>query len=125
MVLLHEAGPKGAERIAVCWADNRKVPQVAFKPAWTRHKNAAPFKNNDAMLEALPIGVIVFSGSGIVEKLADKARKLGNFVLALRKGGPMSALNGARNCVMFAERLPVSTSLTQNRWTGLENRGLF
>jgi hypothetical protein len=77
MVLLHGAGPKGAERIAACWADNRKVPQVAFKPVWSRHKNAAPFKRNDVMLEALPIGVIVFPGSGIVENLADKARKMG------------------------------------------------
>jgi hypothetical protein len=77
MVLLHGAGPKGAERIAACWADNRKVPQVAFKPDWTRHKNAAPFKRNDVMLEALPIGVIVFPGSGIVENRADKARKMG------------------------------------------------
>ena len=32
MVLLHGGSPKGAERIAACWADNRKVPQVAFKP---------------------------------------------------------------------------------------------
>jgi hypothetical protein len=29
------------------------------------------------MLEALPIGLIIFSGSGIVENLADKARKMG------------------------------------------------
>jgi hypothetical protein len=29
------------------------------------------------MLEALPIGVIVFPGSGIVENLADKAWKMG------------------------------------------------
>lgn len=64
MILLHEAGPKGAERIAARRADNRKVPQVALKPEWTRHKNAAPFKRNDAMLEALPIGVIVVPGSG-------------------------------------------------------------
>jgi hypothetical protein len=77
MVLLHGAGPKGAERIAACWTDNRKVPQVAFKPDWTRHKNAAPFKRNDVMLEALPIGVIVFPGSGVVENLSDKARKMG------------------------------------------------
>jgi hypothetical protein len=77
MVLLHGGGSKGAERIASCWADNRKVPQVAFKPDWNRHKNAAPFKRNDAMLETLPIGVIVFPGSGIVENLADKARMLG------------------------------------------------
>jgi hypothetical protein len=87
MVLLHGAGPKGAERIAACWADNRKVPQVAFKPDWTRHKNAAPFKRNDAMLEALPIGVIVFPGSGIVENLADKARKMGIPVWKFAKEG--------------------------------------
>ncbi|MBM3578413.1 MAG: DUF2493 domain-containing protein [Alphaproteobacteria bacterium] len=77
MVLLHCGGSKGAERIASCWADNRKVPQVAFKPDWSHHKNAAPFKRNDVMLESLPIGVIVFPGSGIVENLADKARKIG------------------------------------------------
>lgn len=77
MVLLHGGGCKGAERIASCWADNRKVPQVAFKPDWSRHKNAAPFKRNDVMLETLPIGVIAFPGSGIVENLADKARKMG------------------------------------------------
>jgi hypothetical protein len=87
MVLIHGAGPKGAERIAACWADNRKVPQVAFKPEWTRHKNAAPFKRNDAMLEALPIGVIVFPGSGIVENLADKARKMGIPVWRFAKEG--------------------------------------
>jgi len=77
MVLLHGGSPKGAERIAACWADNRKVAQVVFKPDWTRHKNAAPFKRNDQMLEVLPIGVIAFPGSGISENLADKARKMG------------------------------------------------
>jgi hypothetical protein len=77
MVLLHGGSPKGAERIAACWADNRTVPQVVFKPDWTRHKNAAPFKRNDRMLEMLPIGVIAFPGSGISANLADKARKLG------------------------------------------------
>jgi hypothetical protein len=87
MVLLHGAGPKGAERIAACWADNRKIPQVAFKPDWARHKNAAPFKRNDAMLEALPIGLIVFPGSGIVENLADKARKMGIGVWRFGKEG--------------------------------------
>jgi len=29
------------------------------------------------MLEVLPIGVVVFSGTGIQDNLADKARKLG------------------------------------------------
>ena len=77
MVLLHGGAPRGAERIAACWADNRKVPQVVFKPDWTRHRNAAPFKRNDQMLEALPVGVIAFPGSGISANLVDKAKKLG------------------------------------------------
>jgi hypothetical protein len=77
MVLLHGGTPKGAERIAACWADNRKVPQVVFKPDWNRHARAAPFKRNDRMLGVLPIGVIVFPGSGISANLADKAKKLG------------------------------------------------
>ncbi len=77
MVLLHGGSPKGAERIAARWADHRKVPQIAFKPDWTKHAKAAPFKRNDQMLNVLPIGVLVFPGSGIQENLADKARKLG------------------------------------------------
>jgi hypothetical protein len=77
MVLLHGGSPKGAERIAACWARSRKVPQIAFKPDWTRHAKAAPFKRNDQILDVMPIGVIVFPGSGISANLADKARKLG------------------------------------------------
>ncbi|HEY1258279.1 MAG TPA: DUF2493 domain-containing protein [Xanthobacteraceae bacterium] len=77
MVLMHGGSPRGAERIAACWADQRKVPQVVFKPDWNRDRNAAPFKRNDRMLEALPIGVVAFPGSGISANLADKAKKLG------------------------------------------------
>jgi hypothetical protein len=77
MVLLHGGSPKGAERIAACWAENRKVPQLVFKPDWTRHAKAAPFKRNDALLATMPKGLIIFPGSGITENLADKARKLG------------------------------------------------
>jgi hypothetical protein len=87
MVLLHGGSPKGAERIASSWADNRKVPQIAFKPDWTKHAKAAPFKRNDAMLAALPIGVLVAPGSGIQANLADKARRLGIPVWKLGKGG--------------------------------------
>ncbi len=87
MVLLHGGSPKGAERIAACWADNRKVTQVAFKPDFTRHKNAAPFKRNDQLLEVMPMGVVIFPGSGISDNLADKARKLGIPLFDFRKGG--------------------------------------
>jgi hypothetical protein len=87
MVLLHGGSPKGAERIAAKWADQRKVPQIAFKPDWTRHAKAAPFKRNDAMLEVLPIGVMVFPGTGIQDNLADKAKKLGIPVWKFGSGG--------------------------------------
>ncbi len=87
MVLLHGGSPKGAERIAACWADARHVTQVAFKPDWSRHAKAAPFKRNDQMLEVMPIGVVVFPGSGICDNLADKARKLGIPLFDFRKSG--------------------------------------
>jgi hypothetical protein len=87
MVLLHGGSPKGAEKIAACWADARKVPQVAFKPDWTKHAKAAPFKRNDQMLAAMPIGVMVFPGTGIQDNLADKARKLGIPVYRFSSGG--------------------------------------
>ena len=87
MVLLHGGSPKGAERIAARWADHRKVPQIPFKPDWKKHAKAAPFKRNDQMLDVLPIGVLVFPGTGIQENLADKARKLGIPVWKVRNGG--------------------------------------
>jgi hypothetical protein len=77
MVLLHGGSPKGAERIAAAWADARKVTQIAYRPDWARHAKAAPFKRNDALLDALPIGAMVFPGTGIQENLAEKAKKLG------------------------------------------------
>jgi len=86
MVLLHGGSPKGAERIASRWADHRKVSQIAFRPDWAKGK-AAPFKRNDAMLEALPIGVLVTPGSGIQANLADKARRLGIPVWKIGKDG--------------------------------------
>ncbi|UWQ95498.1 DUF2493 domain-containing protein [Rhodobacteraceae bacterium M385] len=77
MVLLHGGAPRGAERIASAWADKRGCPQIVFKPNWSRHGKAAPFKRNDTLIEALPIGLVVFPGSGITDNLADKARSMG------------------------------------------------
>jgi hypothetical protein len=77
MILLHGATPTGAERAAACWADTRGVQQVAFRPDWNRHKKAAPFKRNDRMIEAMPVGLVVFSGTGIQDNLVDKARAFG------------------------------------------------
>ncbi|WP_224814781.1 DUF2493 domain-containing protein [Hasllibacter sp. MH4015] len=77
MVLLHGGAPRGAERIASAWADNRSVTQIVFRPDWTRHGKSAPFKLNDRLIELLPIGLVVFPGSGITDNLADKARAMG------------------------------------------------
>jgi YspA, cpYpsA-related SLOG family len=41
MVLLHGGSPKGAELIAAKWPAQRNVPQIAFKPDWTKHRKAA------------------------------------------------------------------------------------
>jgi hypothetical protein len=87
MVLLHGGTPRGAEKIAACWADQRKVSQVVFKPDWTGHRKAAPFKRNDQLLDAMPIGVIVFPGSGVTDNLADKARVLGIPLFDFRNSG--------------------------------------
>ena len=77
LVLLHGGSPTGAERIAARWAEHRHVAQVAFRPDWAKHRKAAPFKRNDQILDVMPIGVVVFPGTGIQDNLADKARKLG------------------------------------------------
>ena len=85
MVLIHGGSPKGAELIAAKWATNRKVPQIAFKPDWTKHAKAAPFKRNDAMLDVLPIGVMHFPGTGIQDNLADKAKQARHPRLEIRR----------------------------------------
>lgn len=78
MVLMHGASETGGEKIASRWADNRKVPQIPFKPDFKKYPaKQAPFKRNDAMLEILPVGVLVFGNGGIQANLYDKARNLG------------------------------------------------
>ena len=78
MVLMHGGAERGAEKIAARWADSRKVKQVALKPDFKKYPaKQAPWKRNDAMLEILPVGVLVFGAGGIQANLYDKARKLG------------------------------------------------
>jgi hypothetical protein len=87
MVLLHGGGRTGAECIAACWANHRRVTHIPFKPEWSTHAKAAPFKRNDAMLALLPIGALIFPGNGIQDNFADKVRKLGIPLIDLRKAG--------------------------------------
>ncbi|MBB3890564.1 hypothetical protein GGQ61_001281 [Phenylobacterium haematophilum] len=78
MVLLHGASKRGAELFASLWARERSVPQVPLPPDFVKHSKAsAPFKRNDAVLELLPRGVIIFPGGGIQDNLFDKAKSMG------------------------------------------------
>ena len=98
MVLLHGGSPRGRRAHCRLLGRPTKVPQVVFQPDWTRHRNAAPFTYNDRMLEALPIGVVVFPGSGIAANLADKAKNLGIPTWRFDQPGP--AEGGSRlGCV--------------------------
>jgi hypothetical protein len=69
MVLLHGGSPRGAERIA---PHGTGRIQARLEPPW----QGGPFKRNDQMLEALPVGLIAFPGSGISANLADKVRRM-------------------------------------------------
>lgn len=84
MVLAHSAKSRGADKIAACWAQARKVAEVGF-PLISSGPNdrSAGFKRNDRMLETNPIGVVVFPGPGTVLNVATKARELGLTVLDL------------------------------------------
>ncbi len=87
MVLLHGGGPKGAERIAACWADNRKVAQVAFRPDFGQAQERRPVQaQRPAARDPADRGRGV-PRHGICDNLADKARKLGIPLFDFRKAG--------------------------------------
>lgn len=77
MVLCHKGNKHGAERIAATWARNRKVTQVLFRPNWKGHNRAAPFRANDDLLAAKPVGVLIFGGNGVALNLGQKAEQHG------------------------------------------------
>jgi hypothetical protein len=52
-----------------------------------QNAKSAPFQRIDAMLDVMPISVMVFPGTGIQGNLADKAKKLGIPVWKFGEGG--------------------------------------
>ena len=74
MILMHGGSAKGADKIAACWADNRGVVQIAFKPNFAKHGRGAPFKRNEELMAAQPVALVSFPGSGISSNMVDKAR---------------------------------------------------
>lgn len=86
MVLLHGGSPKGGEHRRPLG----RSPQGAADRLQARlgsPRQGRAVQAEDAMLEVLPIGVLVAPGTGIQENLADKARRLGILVWKFGRGG--------------------------------------
>jgi YspA, cpYpsA-related SLOG family len=47
-VLVHGGSLNGVELIAAKWAAHRNVPQIAFRPDWTKHGKAAPQRQSNS-----------------------------------------------------------------------------
>ena len=73
LVLVHGGDGKGVDRLAASWAEQRKVPQVAFGLD-RRLGRRAGFRRNEQMLSLNPRYVIAFAGSGVVERLVIEAK---------------------------------------------------
>lgn len=60
---LATTGAKGAERVAVRWAQQKGVTLVLARPDFDRHGKAAPFRANDDLMALRPVCCLVLSGS--------------------------------------------------------------
>jgi hypothetical protein len=60
---LATTGLKGAEKIAMRWAQQKKVAIVLAKADFDRHGRAAPFRANDAILALDPVHVLTLPRS--------------------------------------------------------------
>ena len=74
LVLVHGGDSTGADGLAASWAEQRKVPQVAFSLD-RRLGQRAGFRRNEQMLSLNPRYVIAFAGSGVVERLVIQAKQ--------------------------------------------------
>jgi SLOG family YspA-like protein len=74
LVLVHGGDGKGVDRLAASWAEQRRVPQVAFGLD-RRLGQRAGFRRNEQMLSLNPRYVVAFAGSGVVERLVIQAKQ--------------------------------------------------
>ena len=86
LVLVHGGDSRGVDRLAASWAEQRKVPQVAFSLD-RRLGQRAGFRRNEQMLSLNPRYVIAFAGSGVVERLVIQAKQKG--VAVVDRRGPL------------------------------------
>ena len=77
---------EGLDRLAASWAEQRKVPQVAF--ALERRLGArAGFRRNEQMLGLAPRYLVAFAGNGVLERLVVQAKEQG--VAVVDRRGPL------------------------------------
>jgi hypothetical protein len=60
---LATTGAKGAEKLAIKWAQQKGVTLVLAKADFDKHRRAAPFRANDEMLEFEPVCVLTLANS--------------------------------------------------------------
>lgn len=66
-------GLAGAERLAMRWAQQKGVDVILARPDFDRHRTAAPFRANDALLELEPVLVLTLATSLDEARRADQA----------------------------------------------------
>jgi hypothetical protein len=74
MVLVHGGDGKGVDRLASSWAEQRKIPQIAFGLDSGLGARAG-FKRNEQMLSLNPRYVVAFPGNGVLERLVIQAKE--------------------------------------------------
>ena len=60
---LATTGLKGAEKLAIKWAQQKKVPMVLAKADFDRHSRAAPFRANDELMALEPCYVLTLANT--------------------------------------------------------------
>lgn len=86
LVLVHGGDSKGVDRLAASWAEQRKIPQVAFSLD-RRLGQRAGFRRNEQMLSLNPRYVVAFAGSGVVERLVIQAKE--KCLVVVDRRGPL------------------------------------
>jgi hypothetical protein len=60
---LATTGLAGSEKLALSWARQKHVDVILAKPDFDRHRAAAPFRANDALLALEPVLVLTLAQS--------------------------------------------------------------
>lgn len=92
IVLLIAGGAKGADTLAVAWADSRLVARRVFNADWNADGRAAGSIRNQKMLdEGKPDLVIAFPGGRGTADMIARAERANVFVVRIRPHGESTA----------------------------------